>query len=460
MNPVVFDGDRAFRHLRVLAEEIGDRRAGGPGEKRAADYLADVFRKSGLTTRIQTFRVDHAVVDRAVLDVEGVGPVECAGVTLSRDTPARGVRAPIVFAETGESVYLDDSMRGKILLLAGMPSREHYGKLMQARPAALVVAEERFHVDACEGRLRPPWRARHGAVPTVHIAFRDAARLLGKLPARARVVLRTTESRRNSRNVVADIGRAASADEIVTVCGHYDSVYAGPGASDNAAGAAIVLELARVLRGIPCRRLLRFIAFGAEEIGLDGSIHYVGRLRRDDADRKSDAPRGGRSRPTELEKHCFVVNVDVQGARLGRNSAFAFGPPAVAASVTLLSAERGPMFGVSDNVYSSDNAPFGDAGIPSVSFGRAGAANAWGHSAGDRIEHLDAAHLKMTGDFVAEYVRRYLATSRFVPFAREIPDDQKKKLEQYFKDRSRIDAWRKMRTSRRTPRRSKASGRP
>lgn len=437
-----FDGARAFRHLQALAETIGDRRAGGAGEKRAAACIADAFRKSGLRVRVQPFRVDHAVVNRVALDIEGIGPVPCAGMTLTRDTPSGGVRAPMVFAETGESVYLDPSMRGKIVLLAGMPSLEHYGELMRTRPAAIVVAEERFHTEACEGRLRPSWRRRHGAVPTVQIAFRDAARLLKALPARARVVLRTTESRRDSRNIVGDLGRPASADDILVVCAHYDSVYAGPGASDNAAGAAIVMELAHAFRRAPARRVLRFIAFGAEEIGLEGSIHYVGRLRRDDADRKAAALRAERARPTELERHRFVVNVDVQGARLGRNSAFAFGPPTVAASVTLLSAERGPVFRVSEDVYSSDNAPFGDAGIPSVSFGRAGAANAWGHSAGDTIEHLDAGHLAMTGDFVAEYVRRYLVASHFIPFTREIPEEHRRKLDAYFKDRSRIDAWR------------------
>jgi Zn-dependent M28 family amino/carboxypeptidase len=182
-------------------------------------------------------------------------------------------------------------------------------------------------------------------------------------------------------------------------------------------------------------------------------------LRRDDADRKKRAAAASTTKPSELERHRFVVNVDIQGARLGWNSAFAFGPPTVAASVTLLSAERGPIFRVSEDVYSSDNAPFGDAGVPSISFGRAGPANVWGHSPGDTIEHLDAEHLAMCGDFIAEYLRRYLAASFFVPFPREIPQDHKDKLARYFKDRSRIDAWqaqrRKAGTKRSTPRSSR-----
>lgn len=63
----------------------------------------------------------------------------------------------------------------------------------------------------------------------------------------------------------------------VVVGAHYDSVYDIPGANDNASGVAAVLELARLLAGVPG---LRFVLFPNEEQpfynGPDmGSAHYV-----------------------------------------------------------------------------------------------------------------------------------------------------------------------------------------
>ena len=58
--------------------------------------------------------------------------------------------------------------------------------------------------------------------------------------------------------------------------GHLDSVTAGPGINDNASGSATLLEIARQLAGTPPAHTIRFAWWGAEELGLLGSRHYVG----------------------------------------------------------------------------------------------------------------------------------------------------------------------------------------
>lgn len=85
-------------------------------------------------------------------------------------------------------------------------------------------------------------------------------------------------------NVIATIaGSEPSAGEIV-IGAHYDSQsyipWQAPGADDNASGTSAVLEIARVLRVgsyLP-RHALRFVAFGAEEMGLIGSEWFASRL--------------------------------------------------------------------------------------------------------------------------------------------------------------------------------------
>ncbi|MCR9173644.1 MAG: M28 family peptidase [bacterium] len=63
-------------------------------------------------------------------------------------------------------------------------------------------------------------------------------------------------------------------DTYVIIDGHYDTKN-GPGANDNGSGTVILLELARLIKDIPTEYSIKFIHFSAEEVGLEGSEHYV-----------------------------------------------------------------------------------------------------------------------------------------------------------------------------------------
>lgn len=65
----------------------------------------------------------------------------------------------------------------------------------------------------------------------------------------------------------------------VLVGAHYDHVPGCPGADDNASGTAAVLELARVLAGVPAERTLRVACWDQEEWGLVGSRDWAKRAR-------------------------------------------------------------------------------------------------------------------------------------------------------------------------------------
>jgi carboxypeptidase Q len=78
-------------------------------------------------------------------------------------------------------------------------------------------------------------------------------------------------------NVVAEIPGAKKKDEVVMLGAHLDSWHAGTGATDNAAGCAVVLEAFRILKalGLPMDRTVRLALWGGEEQGLFGSRGYV-----------------------------------------------------------------------------------------------------------------------------------------------------------------------------------------
>ncbi len=80
-------------------------------------------------------------------------------------------------------------------------------------------------------------------------------------------------------NVIAEIPGTDWADEVVMLGAHFDSWHAGTGATDNAAGSAVMMEAMRILKtiGLPLRRTVRIALWTGEEQGLLGSRAYVTR---------------------------------------------------------------------------------------------------------------------------------------------------------------------------------------
>jgi hypothetical protein len=87
-----------------------------------------------------------------------------------------------------------------------------------------------------------------------------------------------------ARNVIATLPGTETPERIYILCGHLDSTSEmptvdAPGANDNASGAAVVLEAARILKDHAFRSTIRFCLFTGEEQGLLGSMHYANEAR-------------------------------------------------------------------------------------------------------------------------------------------------------------------------------------
>jgi hypothetical protein len=83
----------------------------------------------------------------------------------------------------------------------------------------------------------------------------------------------------NAYNVVAEIKGTDPKlkDELVMLGGHLDSWHSGTGATDNAAGCSVMMEVMRILKSlnIKPRRTIRIALWSGEEEGLLGSRAYV-----------------------------------------------------------------------------------------------------------------------------------------------------------------------------------------
>jgi hypothetical protein len=78
-------------------------------------------------------------------------------------------------------------------------------------------------------------------------------------------------------NIVGELPGSDKADEVVMIGAHFDSWHTGTGATDNAAGSAIMMEAMRLLKmsGVRLRRTVRIGLWGGEEEGLLGSKEYI-----------------------------------------------------------------------------------------------------------------------------------------------------------------------------------------
>ncbi len=89
------------------------------------------------------------------------------------------------------------------------------------------------------------------------------------------------EKNYTSQNIIGYLEGTAEPDSLLVFTAHYDHLgrmgrdcyFAG--ANDNAAGVAMLLELAHYFKANPPRYSVAFMAFGGEEMGLLGSKHYT-----------------------------------------------------------------------------------------------------------------------------------------------------------------------------------------
>lgn len=80
-------------------------------------------------------------------------------------------------------------------------------------------------------------------------------------------------------NVIGTTPHEPVSDAPLILAAHYDTVAGSPGADDNASALAVLLDVARQVRGCRFERPVQFIAFCLEEENLLGSRAYVAQLK-------------------------------------------------------------------------------------------------------------------------------------------------------------------------------------
>ena len=194
-----------------------------------------------------------------------------------------------------------------------------------------------------------------------------------------------------SRNVVAKW--PGSITHPFVIGAHMDTVPDSPGANDNASGVATILEAARLSAGKRPARFIRWVAFGSEEYGDDGTHHdgsavYVRRL----------GPKGRERTPGMIS-----VDMIADGKPLLTGS-FGIGPKVLGKMVYRRITRNSKIWLRYQTLCDcSDNGPFEHAGIPGA-YMYSGPEPDY-HSATDIPDNLQQKHLERTGRALMVFVR-------------------------------------------------------
>lgn len=402
-----------------LLEKIGFTRiAGSPEEEKAAQILKEECDKLGVPAIIQPFEIEQGIVEEATLEI--LEPfqqeIPVTGYQCAQNTPEEGLEAPFLYVENADDVSLSDA-RGKIVLVNGYMRVPLFRKLMKAGVAGIVTMEgqlrdKREETDLSTRKLRRTLRA-FGNVPMVHTRVLDAIDMVRKGACKARLVLKGRTEEWTSHNVIATVLGTEKPEEIVSFGAHYDSVDFSKGVYDNGAGSVINMEVLRYFAENPPKRTLKFVWYGSEEIGLEGSWAYV------------------KAHKEELEAHKLMINVDVGGPVLGVDRITATAEKELASYLEYFVKIHGFTAEVKQGIYSSDSIPFADSGVPGVNFSRDGAPGAaYIHDRFDTLSFLSADMLEKTTRIVLEFGKE-MANAALVPVERKVPQNIVEDVEKY-----------------------------
>lgn len=300
----VFTNGRQLAYVSALSDDIGSRLTGTANARRAEEWAESEMKRIGLTNVArEPFRMGASWergTATATLVSNGSRALSVASYTWTPGTNG-AVEGEVIDVGAGrpEDVRrVAVGLKGRIALVVPVGADldaliyNFYrapglvNELKDAGALAVLIAADKQHAMLYTAPVEFSATGKLAALPTLSLGHEDVGlmrrMLAGSKTPRVRLDVRNTIGAAfDSTNVVGEIRGSDKADEIVVVGAHLDSNDLGPGALDNAAGVAAVLETARAIKaqGLQPRRTIRFVLFTGEEEGMVGSIAYVERHR-------------------------------------------------------------------------------------------------------------------------------------------------------------------------------------
>lgn len=291
-------------HIGYLAsDKLEGRRAGTNGEKLASEYISQKFQEIGLQPKggdgfFQSFEIydgkqinkaTHFIVNDNALAVEK----DFFPFPFSQNLSIEAL--PAIAVQEADMPWFYDLKE----TLEENKNSPHFdlnefirsnAKKAKSRGAAAVIL---YNTSAVDDKLKfdPKDRTDKLDIPVIYVS-KEASKKYFSDPAATldiKIKIDVGEKKRTGRNVIGYLDNGAP--KTIVLGAHYDHLGYGEdnnsmfrtgekmihnGADDNASGTAALIELARILKNTKQKsNNYLFIAFSAEELGLNGSKFFT-----------------------------------------------------------------------------------------------------------------------------------------------------------------------------------------
>ncbi|WP_224447435.1 M28 family peptidase [Haloprofundus salilacus] len=386
-----FMSDIGWNHLETLVD-IGNRMAGSPGEREAMERTRDALNEVGARdARIDEFEMQGWVRGDSAVEASETTQ-DCIALPRS---PAASAEGELVDLGYGLPEDFEADLEGKVVMVSStvpdhydrfIHRREKYYYAVEAGAAAFVF---RNHVEGClppTGSVGTP-DSPIGEIPAVGVSAEVGARLARRFEGESVSVSVDCETPdATSGNVHAVVG--PETEEEILVTSHLDAHDIAEGAADNGTGTAMVVELARILadREDELDTRIRFVPFGAEEVGLVGSAHEADQTEFDDVKAIVNFDGVANGRTLSFYTHDFD---ELEAAAEGVGERFGH-----------------PVSVVPEQLPHSDHWPFVQWGVPGYMVGSEtqGRGRGWGHTYADTLDKLEVRTFREQAVLLAELV--------------------------------------------------------
>ncbi len=360
----------------LSADEMEGRKIFTPGIDRAANFIADEFKKAGLQsmTGVAGYLQEFTLVKTKITSLQGL---------LEKDTLNQ---ANCLVATSASELKLSSAAGFETVLINKEADFDKtVGALLQRRQNLLVLVDK-LHSPGFS-RLRNRFaQFRFGSDYNQLFMLTDK-----KQAASLQLNMAAAVSSNPLKNVVGMLPGKSQKTEMVLFSGHYDHLGIGKpnaqqdsiynGANDDASGITAVIMLAHYFAGLktPPERTLVFVAFTAEETGGYGSRYF--------------------SQQLDADKVTAMFNIEMIGteSKWGRNSAYITGFEKSSMGTILQANLSGTAFKFEPDpypaqslFYRSDNATLAALGVPAhtISTSKMDSEQFY-HTQEDELETLD-----------------------------------------------------------------------
>jgi len=296
----------AFEYLKDLIE-VGPRFSGTPGKAAAVELTYQMLKDIGLdkvwlepVTVPRWIRGD--IEEAKIVGSQRIGdkPLSIAALGGSIATPDHGITAPVVEVHSFEELQeLGNSVEGKIVFYnrpmdrrllntfaaySGAVNQRSRGAVEAAKFGAkgVLVRSLTLRIDDYPHTGGMRYDDDIPKIPAASISTKGAELLSEALQYEedVRVYMHFSPEMRDSVetfNVIGEITGTDYPDDIILIGAHLDSWDMTPGAHDDGAGVAQVIQGLKLLHdvGLKPKRTVRGVLFANEEFGISGGFAYA-----------------------------------------------------------------------------------------------------------------------------------------------------------------------------------------